>query len=155
MRAEVGDPTVLVYNVGTSPGRAGILETKTADVEAALRSGALGAMWATQEVLPAMIARRSGTILYTSATAAFRGGAKNAPFAMGKFALRALAQSVAREHGPNGIHAVTVRIDGVINRPGVERFMGTIDKEKLIDPDEAANIYWSESQQLPYGGRSV
>lgn len=139
VRERLGHPSVLVYNAGGGLSRGPILELQTAAAEASLRVNALGAMWAAQEVLPAMVSARMGTILVTGATASFRGGALMASFAMGKFAQRALTQSLAREHAKNGVHVCLVRIDAAVDGPNVP---AEWDREKLASPEQIANIYW-------------
>jgi NAD(P)-dependent dehydrogenase (short-subunit alcohol dehydrogenase family) len=92
--------------------------------------------------LPPMIARQRGTILLTGATASLRGSANFSCLAVGKFGLRALAQALAREFGPQGVHVAHVVIDGVIDTPRVRQFMPKREKPTLLAPDAIAESYW-------------
>src|SRR5699024_10438243 len=114
IRDGLGDPTVLAYNAGIFQ-LGGVLELTPETFEQSWRVNCFGAFLAAREVLPAMQSRGSGTIILTGATAAMRGGAGFSGIAVGKFGLRALAQSMAREFGPQGIHVAHAVIDGQIN----------------------------------------
>lgn len=99
-----------------------------------------------------MLAAKQGTILITSATSAYRANALNAQFCMSKHALKALVNSVAREHGKNGIHAVNVRIDCAIDGEQAQKFMGDkYDKDAMGSPDEMAETYFWLYQQPKHG----
>jgi NAD(P)-dependent dehydrogenase (short-subunit alcohol dehydrogenase family) len=87
-----------------------------------------------------MLAAGSGVLLFTGASASVKGYARSAPFAMGKFALRGLAQSLAREMQPKGIHVAHVVIDGGIGRSGD-------GSDTLIDPDAIAETYFHLAHQ--------
>jgi NAD(P)-dependent dehydrogenase (short-subunit alcohol dehydrogenase family) len=98
-----------------------------------------------QAVLPKMLARKVGTIIFTGATGSLRGSANFSPFAAAKAALRMVAQSLAREFGPQGIHVAHVVIDGVIegeraltNIPGIKDRFG---EEGMLHPDKIAEMY--------------
>ena len=88
------------------------------------RVGCFGAMVVAQAVLPAMAARGRGVLVFTGATAALRGGAKFTAFASAKFALRGLAQALAREYGASGIHVAHVVLDGLVEGPQTDRRFG-------------------------------
>lgn len=138
---ELGAPRVAIYNAGAfAPG--GILEIAPADFERCWRIGCLGGFFVGQRAARLMVAEGSGTILFTGATASLRGGARFANLAVGKFGLRALAQSMARELGPKGIHVAHVIIDGQIRS---ERY-AHLEKERpadgLLDPSAIAEAYW-------------
>jgi NAD(P)-dependent dehydrogenase (short-subunit alcohol dehydrogenase family) len=115
VRAELGDPEVLVYNAGAFQ-MGGVLEVSPARFDECFRANCAGAFYAAREVLPAMVDAGRGTILLTGASAALRGKARFSALAVGKFGLRALAQSMAREFGPQGIHVSHI-IDGQIYTP--------------------------------------
>ena len=121
------------------------LETSKEDFEMVWRSGVLSAFNGGQAVLPGMVERGKGTLLISGATAAMRGGANFSAFASAKFALRGLAQSLARQFGPQGVHVVHVVIDGVIWGPSAERF--GVAREKCLDPDELAQAYVALARQ--------
>lgn len=122
-----------VYNAGTfQPGS--ILDIRPEDFERAWRVGCLGGMLVGQAAARRMVARGRGSILYTGATASLRGGASFASLASPKFALRAVAQSMARELGPKGVHVAHVVIDGRI------RAAGSGD-DSMLDPEAVAALY--------------
>lgn len=141
VRAEAGDPTVFVYNVGDFP-IAGILDITPEQFESSWKTDCFGAFLGAREVLPAMVSAGRGTILLTGATASLRGAARFAGFAVGKFGLRALAQSVAREFGPQGIHVAHVVLDGVIDTAEVRGFLPDRPADTLLSPDAIADVYW-------------
>ena len=141
VRAEVGDPDVFVYNAGAFQ-MGGILEVSPEKFDECFRANCAGAFYAAREVLPAMVQKGSGTILLTGATAALRGSARFSALAVGKFGLRALAQSMAREFGPQGIHVAHVIIDGQINTPRVREMTGDRDDHTMLSPDAIAETYW-------------
>jgi len=130
---------VLVYNAGAF--RRGTVSTLTPqDLLECLTVGPVGALSCIQQVLPHMESQKKGTILVTGATASLRGSAGFAALATQKFALRALAQSAARELGPKGIHVSHVIIDGAVDIQG--RFPEPSNGSRL-NPDEVANAYWN------------
>lgn len=114
---EFGPPEVVVFNVGTW-ARAGILDISDALFEQAWRTGCFAGFLVGRAAAAAMLPRGRGTIIFTGATASIRGGAGFAAFAVPKFGLRALAQSMARELGPRGLHVAHVIIDGTIGQDG-------------------------------------
>jgi NAD(P)-dependent dehydrogenase (short-subunit alcohol dehydrogenase family) len=101
-----------------------------------------GAFYAGHEVLPAMVEAGRGTILLTGASAALRGKARFSALAVGKFGLRALAQSMAREFGPQGIHVSHVIIDGQINTPSIREMSPDREEHTLLSSDSIAETYW-------------
>ena len=126
---------------------AGILELTPEQFEQNWKVNCFGAFLAVQQVLPAMIERGGGTILLTGATAAVRGSAKFAALAVGKFGLRALAQSLAREFGSQGIHVAHIIIDGMINTPRVRAMASEREEHTLVSPEAIAQTYWQLYQQ--------
>ena len=146
VRREIGDPGVFVYNAGAFQ-MGGILEIPPEKFDECFKANCAGAFYAAQQVLPAMVEARRGTVLLTGATASLRGSARFSALAVGKFGLRALAQSMAREFGPQGIHVAHVIVDGQINTPRVrERFR---DREgyTMLSPDAIAETYWQLHSQ--------
>jgi NAD(P)-dependent dehydrogenase (short-subunit alcohol dehydrogenase family) len=109
----------------------------------------LGGFLCAREVLPAMLESGRGTLLFSGATASLRGGARFSGLAVGKFGLRALAQSVAREFGPRGIHAAHVIIDGQIDTARVRSMMPGRDAASMLAPDAIAESYWQLHVQHP------
>jgi len=120
--ADLGAPALAVFNAGAFV-RKGILDTSAEDFERCWRVGCLGGFLVGREAARVMLTRdaeHKGTIIFTGATASLRGGALFHNLAVGKFGLRALAQSMARELQPQGLHVAHVVIDGQIEgeRPG-------------------------------------
>lgn len=131
-----GDAEVVVYNPSFRT-RGPIADLVPADVQKSLQVCAFGAFLAAQQAARRMIPRRAGTILLTGASAGVKGYPQSAPFAMGKFALRGLAQSLARELHPQGVHVAHIVIDGGIRSA---RRPETGD-DTLLDPDAIAETY--------------
>lgn len=129
---------VAVYNA-SGRVRGPVADLDPAAVEQALRITALGGFHVGRAAAQRMLPRASGTILFTGASASVKGYAQSAPFAMGKFALRGLAQSMARELAPRGIHVAHVVIDGGIRSP--QRPVPEAAPESLLDPDAIAQTY--------------
>jgi NAD(P)-dependent dehydrogenase (short-subunit alcohol dehydrogenase family) len=149
IQATVQAPSVLVYNAGAFR-RGGILEQDPAQFEEAWRVNCLGALLCAQQVLPAMVKAKRGTVLLSGATASLRGGAGFSVLAVGKFGLRALAQSMAREFGPQGIHVAHVVIDGQIDTARVRAMMGTGRPDaSFLQTDALAEQYWMLHRQDP------
>ena len=140
-RTELGDPEVFVYNAGAFQ-MGGILELTPEKFDECFKANCAGAFYAAQQVLPAMVQRGSGTMLLTGATAALRGSARFSALAVGKFGLRALAQSMAREFGPQGVHVAHVIIDGQIDTPRVRGMVGDREDHTMLSPDAIAETYW-------------
>jgi len=134
---DFGRPQLVVFNAGGFV-RKPIAELSVDDIERSWRSNCLGGFLVGRAAAQAMLAAGSGTIIFTGATAAMRGGANFAAFAMGKFGLRALAQSMARELGPKGIHVAHTIIDGGI---------GENAEETKLAPAAIADAYWHLHRQ--------
>jgi len=136
-----GSPDVVVYNAsGRVRGPFATLDPE--EVARALRVSAFGGFLVAQRAATAMLAKGYGAILLTGASASVKGYAESAPFAMGKFALRGLAQSMARELAPKGIHVAHFVIDGAIRPPGQSD-----PGETKLDPDAIAGTYLHVMQQ--------
>ena len=106
-------------------------QTTAVEFEQAWRVACLGAMVAARSVIPHMAGRRKGTIIFTGATAGIRGGANFSAFASAKFALRGLAQSLAREFAPKGVHVAHLVLDGLIDEVQTERRFGTASATRM------------------------
>ncbi|UFZ01644.1 SDR family NAD(P)-dependent oxidoreductase [Bradyrhizobium ontarionense] len=141
---EIGTPDLVVYNA-SARARGPLVDLVPADVQQSIAVSAFGGFLVAQQAAQRMLPNRNGAILFTGASASVKGYAQSAPFAMGKFALRGLAQSMARELSPQGIHVAHFVIDGAIrsaarqepaDRPG-----------SMLDPDAIAASYWSVLQQ--------
>jgi NAD(P)-dependent dehydrogenase (short-subunit alcohol dehydrogenase family) len=148
VRHELGDPEVFVYNAGAFE-MGGILEIPPERFDECFKANCAGAFYAAQQVLPAMVEAGRGTILMTGATASLRGSARFSALAVGKFGLRALAQSMAREFGPQGVHVAHVVIDGQINTPRVREISPGREEHTMLSPDAIAETYWWLHTQDP------
>ena len=136
---ETGQPDVVVYNPSYRV-RGPVTGLQPADVEKALAVCAFGAFLVAQQAARRMLPGKHGAILLTGASAGVKGYPQSAPFAMGKFALRGLAQSLARELSPQGIHVAHFVIDGGIARPG--RAAPSGEPDALLDADAIAASYY-------------
>jgi NAD(P)-dependent dehydrogenase (short-subunit alcohol dehydrogenase family) len=134
---DLGQPELVVFNAGGYV-RKPIVELSVGDVENTWRSNCLGGFLVGRAAAQAMLSAGRGTIIFTGATAAMRGGVNFAAFAMGKFGLRALAQSMARELGPKGIHVAHTIIDGGI---------GENAEATKLAPSAIADAYWHLHRQ--------
>jgi NAD(P)-dependent dehydrogenase (short-subunit alcohol dehydrogenase family) len=138
---DLGEPSVLIYNAGSyQPG--GLADVSPEQFEAAWKIGCLGAFLFARRLVPAMADAGRGTVLLTGATAAWRGGKGFATLAVPKFGLRALAQSMAREYGPQGVHVAHVVIDGQIDTPRLRERDPARPSHTLLAPDAIAETYW-------------
>lgn len=151
--ADFGPLQLVVFNAGGYV-RKGILETTSDEFERCWRNGCLGGFLVGREAVRAMLGAKNGghhhgTIIFTGATASLRGGAMFHNLAVGKFGLRALAQSMAREFQPQGIHVAHVVIDGQIesDRPG--RSIAERGVDAVLSPDAIAESYYQLHLQPP------
>jgi len=133
--AALGQPGIVLYNPSYRV-RGPLVDLDPADVARSLSITAYGAFLVAQQAARGMLALGGGTILLTGASAGVKGFAQSAPFAMGKFALRGLAQSMARELHPQGIHVVHVVVDGGIR--AARRPMPADKPDSLLDPEAIA-----------------
>jgi NAD(P)-dependent dehydrogenase (short-subunit alcohol dehydrogenase family) len=136
--ARNGEPDAVVYNA-SGRLRGPLIELDPAGVERALAVSAFGGFLVAQEAARRMLPRGRGAILFTGASASIKGYAQSAPFAMGKFALRGLAQSMARELGPQGIHVAHFVIDGGI--ASASRQAPSDSPDSMLDPEAIAQSY--------------
>jgi NAD(P)-dependent dehydrogenase (short-subunit alcohol dehydrogenase family) len=136
--ADLGAPALVVYNA-SARARGPFVELDPAAVAKALEVSAYGGFLVAQEAAKRMLPLARGSILLTGASASVKGYAQSAPFAMGKFALRGLAQSMARELAPKGIHVAHFVIDGGIRQPGDTR--AERGPDGFLDPDAIAQTY--------------
>ncbi len=142
--AALGAPDVVVYNASYRT-RGPFVELDPAEVEKTLIVSAFAGFLVGQEAAKRMLPRKHGAILFTGASASVKGYAQSAPFAMGKFALRGLAQSMARELSPQGIHVAHIVIDGGIRSAG--RTDPPDKPDSMLDPDAIAQTYLDLLQQ--------
>ena len=156
--ADAGSPSVVLYNPSARV-RGPITELDPAAVHRALDITAFGAFLVGQQAARVMLAAGGGTILFTGASAGVKGFPQSAAFAMGKFALRGLAQSMARELHPQGIHVVHVVVDGAIRAAGrveaspdahldpdgiAETMLAIVNQPRSVWTDEIAVRPWVE-----------
>ena len=145
VEAEVGPVEVVVFNVGGNV-RLPILETTAQKYFKVWEMCAMAGFLVGREAARLMLPRARGTLLFTGATASLRGGAGFAAFAGGKAALRALAQSMARELGPRGLHVAHVVIDGLIDttfaREHFPQRVADAGPDGVLNPEHIAETYW-------------
>ena len=137
IRADLGAPSVVLYNAGS--GKFAAFDDVTADdVEHALRINALGVFHVAKQVVPAMKQAGSGALIITGAAASRRGVPKTIAFAPGKAAQRSLAESLARTLGPAGIHVALIIVDGIVDLPRTRAWMPDKPDSFFIAPDDVA-----------------
>ena len=150
VEAEVGPVEVVVFNIGANV-RFPVRETSARVYRKVWEMAAFAGFLTGREAARVMVPRQKGTLIFTGATASLRGGAGFSAFAGAKFALRALAQSLARELGPEGIHVAHPVIDGAIDTAFIrdnfpERY-ALKDRDGILDPDHIADQYWMLHRQ--------
>jgi NAD(P)-dependent dehydrogenase (short-subunit alcohol dehydrogenase family) len=141
---EIATPDLVVYNA-SGRARGAFVELVSAEVANAIAVSAFGGFLVAQQAAKRMLPNKHGAILFTGASASVKGYAQSAPFAMGKFALRGLAQSMARELSPQGIHVAHFVIDGGIR--SAVRSEAPDRPDSMLDPDAIAFSYWNVLQQ--------
>jgi len=150
VEAEIGPIDVAVFNTGANY-RASILDTPADMFEKVWRLGCYAGFLVGREAARHMVPRGQGTIIFTGATASLRGSAQFAAFAAAKGGVRQVAQAMARELGPQGIHVASVIIDGMIDSQRVrERFperAAQLPPDGMLKPDDIAETYWQLHQQ--------
>jgi NAD(P)-dependent dehydrogenase (short-subunit alcohol dehydrogenase family) len=144
VESATGAADVVVYNA-SARARGPVAELVPAEVERAIMVSAYGGFLVAREAAARMMPKGHGAILFTGASASVKGYPLSAPFAMGKFALRGLAQSMARELAPQGIHVAHFVIDGAIRNPG--RVEPADRPDSMLDPDAIAASYLHVLQQ--------
>jgi NAD(P)-dependent dehydrogenase (short-subunit alcohol dehydrogenase family) len=141
---EIGTPDLVVYNA-SGRTRGTFVDLIPAEVEQSIAVSAFGGFLVAQQAAQRMLPNKHGAILFTGASASVKGYAQSAPFAMGKFALRGLAQSLTRELSPQGIHVAHFVIDGGIRSS--TRTEPSDRPDSMLDPDAIAKNYWNVLQQ--------
>ena len=136
----IGTPNLVIYNASSRPKRASVVDLDPMETQKVINTTCFGAFLVAQEATKRMVERKSGSIFFTGATASVKGFANSSAFAMGKFGLRGLTQSLARELHPKGIHVVHFVIDGAINKE-------PYGEHQTIHPDEIAKTYLQFHQQ--------
>ena len=142
-----GAPDVVVYNPSARV-RGAFVELDPAKVRDAVQVTAMGAFYTAQEAAKRMVPAGNGAILFTGASAGVKGYPMSAPFAMGKFAIRGLAQSMARVLHPKGVHIGHFVLDGGIRNPNrPERVAAPDAPDSMLCPDAIARSYWHFLEQ--------
>mgnify|MGYP001246681541 FL=1 len=136
----IGTPNLVIYNASARPKKVPIYELIPAETQKAINITCFGAFLVAQEAAKRMIDKKKGSIFFTGATAGVKGFPNSSAFAMGKFGLRGLAQSLARELHPKGIHIVHFIIDGGIGKESK-------GDHQTINPDEIAKTYFQFYKQ--------
>ena len=144
IRERLGEPDALLYNASAGPF-GNLNDVAVEQFENSIRINAVGAFLCCKECVPAMVARGRGTILFTGATAGIKAGARSVAFGPGNFAKRGLAQSLARDLGPRGIHVAWINVDGAIDVPN--RKIPELGKDDMLSPDAIAETYWHLAHQ--------
>ena len=150
VESRLGPIEVCVFNIGGNV-RYGITETSAQVYRKVWEMCSFAGFLIGREVSKRMLTRQGGSILFTGASASLRGNAGFSAFAGGKHALRALAQSMARELGPQGIHVGHIVVDGIIDNRNTEAVMPELFASKgpggVIQPDDLAELYWQLHRQ--------
>lgn len=150
IEANIGEIDVLVFNIGANVP-CSILEETARKYFKIWEMACFSAFLVGREVAKRMVTRQHGTIIFTGATAGMRGAAYFSAFAGAKHALRALAQSMARELGPQNIHVAHVVVDGAIDtdiiKTSFPEMYAKKDQDGILNPDHIAENYWHLSQQ--------
>jgi NAD(P)-dependent dehydrogenase (short-subunit alcohol dehydrogenase family) len=141
---EIASPDLVVYNA-SGRSRGAFVDLVPSEVADAIAVSAYGGFLVAQQAAKRMLPNKHGAILFTGASASVKGYAQSTPFAMGKFALRGLAQSMARELSPQGIHVAHFVIDGGIR--SATRPDPADRPDSFLDPDAIALSYWNVLQQ--------
>ncbi len=145
IQVEYGTPTLLIHNAAQLL-LDDFMEISPTDFEHIWRTTCFGAMLCSQAVIPGMLAAGGGSIVLTGATASVKAGAKSAAFGSAKFALRGLAQALARQYSQQGIHVVHTVIDGVIWSPRAEQVF-KMNQAQCIKAQDLADSYLNLIQQ--------
>ena len=145
---EMGEVHVLIYNARGSFTRCEPLAMTYAQLDDIYHVEVVGAFAAAKSVIPAMRERGNGSVLFSSATAALRGSGVVPLYAIGKFGLRALSQSLAKAYAKDGVHVVHFRLDCDLDVPLMRELYGDdYNPEALADPDAVAEAYWWAHRQ--------
>jgi len=139
---EAFGPVDVLVNHASGGSWEGMQDLSPADFRRALDVSAYGAFCCSRAAIEDMLAEDGGTVIFTGATSAIRGREGAPAFSAGKFAARGLAESMARELGPEGIHVAHVVLDGQIDTPGLRERAPDRDPETLLSPEAIADTYW-------------
>lgn len=145
---DMGDTSTMIYTVRGDFTAYKPLDLPYEVLENIFRIEVMGAFAAAKSVLPAMIERGEGKIFFSSATAAFRGSAEYAQYAIGKFGMRALSQSLAKAYAKDGVHVAHMRLDLDLDVPLMQAYYSDSDHApNMVNPDDVAESFWLTHQQ--------
>ena len=146
IRGQLGEVDALLYNAAMRPfGK--LMDTKPSTFENTWRVSTFGAFLAAQEVVPAMLKKGGGVIIFTGATAGIKPFPTSAAFGPAKFALRGLAQVMGRDLQPQGIHVAYVNVDGAIDMPFIRERFPQLTEADMLKPAAIAETYWFLAHQ--------
>lgn len=148
VRAELGPPSVIVHNAGSGVFK-GFLDTTADELRSSFDVNVGGLFHVAKEALPAMLAAGGGSLVITGATAAWRGSVRTAAFAAAKGGQRWLAQSLAKEFGPQGVHVSYIIIDGMVDLPRTRASMPDRPASDFVSPEAVADTAWFLAHQAP------
>jgi NAD(P)-dependent dehydrogenase (short-subunit alcohol dehydrogenase family) len=148
VRAELGEPTVVVHNAGGGVFK-GFLDTTADELNSSFDVNVGGLFHIAKQVLPSMVAGDGGAIIVTGATASWRGSPKTAAFAAAKGGQRWLAQALAKEFAPQGVHVGYIIIDGMVDLPRTRGWMPDRPTADFVSPDAVAESAWFLAHQAP------
>lgn len=148
VRAELGPVSILINHVGSAVW-GGFNELTVEGFKSSWERCALAAFLCSKQVVPDMLASGGGSILFTGATSSIRGRAGAVGFSSAKFAVRGLADSMARELWPHGIHVAHILVDGVIDTEAVRAQTPDTTSDPMLNPEEMAETYWAVIRQKP------
>lgn len=148
VRSELGQISILINHVGNGVW-GGFNELTVEGFRSTWERCALAAFLCCKQVVPGMLARSGGSILFTGATSSIRGRNGAPAFSSAKFAVRGLADSLARELWPKGIHVAHILVDGVIDTAAVRAELAAGTSEPLLNPEDMAETYWALTRQKP------
>lgn len=141
INSELGAAHILVNHASAASWKS-IMDSTAEEFENEWRVAVMGAFHCSRAVIPGMLAAGSGSILFTGATSSIRGRRGSVGFSSAKFGLRGLADSMARELWPQGIHVAHIVVDGLIDKPGVRSEYQPAGDEPMLNPDAMAESYW-------------
>lgn len=148
IRAELGVPSVVVHNAGSGVFK-GFRETTADELRSSLDVNIGGLFHVAKESLPEMADGDGGALIVTGATAAWRGSAKTAAFAAAKGGQRWLAQSLAKEFAPQGVHVSYIIVDGLVDMPRTRQWFPDRETAEFVSPDGVADMAWFLAHQSP------
>lgn len=150
VRTELGEPSVVVHNAGSGVFK-GFLRTTAAELQSCLDVNVGGLFHVAQQALPTMVAAGGGALIVTGATASWRGSSKTAAFAAAKGGQRWLAQALAKEFAPQGVHVAYIIIDGMVDLPRTRAAMPDRATSDFVSPAAVADTAWFLAHQAPGG----